>query len=166
MPVGLTNPGQLQAIDGIRLAAMPCGIKSGKNSKDLVLIEIAETAKLAAVFTTNKFCAAPVVVAKEHLDRKKQARYLLINSGNANAGTGDSGYAAAVQCCRAIAQHGGTQVESVLPFSTGVIAVDLPVDKIIRAIPSLFGQLQQHGWLDAAEGIMTTDTLQKRLASR
>jgi glutamate N-acetyltransferase/amino-acid N-acetyltransferase len=166
MPVGLTKPGVLQDIDGIRLAAMHCGIKSDENSKDLVLIEITETAKLAAVFTTNRFCAAPVVIAKEHLSRDKQARYLLINSGNANAGTGDSGYAAAVQCCRAIAQHGGTKTESVLPFSTGVIAASLPVSKITNAIPSLFEQLQQQAWLDAAEGIMTTDTLPKAISQQ
>ena len=166
MPVGLTKPGQLKAIDGIRLAAMHCGIKSDKNRKDLVLIEIAETANLAAVFTTNRFCAAPVIVAREHLSQVTPIRYLLINSGNANAGTGDSGYAVAVQCCREIAQHGGTQTESVLPFSTGVIAADLPVDKVCAAIPALFGLLNEHRWLEAAEGIMTTDTLPKAISEQ
>jgi glutamate N-acetyltransferase/amino-acid N-acetyltransferase len=166
MAVGLTKPGQLQAIDGIRLAAMHCGIKSDENSKDLVLVEIAETANLAAVFTTNRFCAAPVVVAKEHLSQAIPVKYLLINSGNANAGTGDSGYAAAVQCCRETALHGDAQAESVLPFSTGVIAADLSVNKISSAIPTLFSLLHEHHWLDAAEGIMTTDTLPKAVSEQ
>jgi len=166
MPVGLTKPGQLQAIDGIRLAAMHCGIKSDANSKDLVLVEIAETANVAAVFTTNRFCAAPVVVAKQHLSQATPVKYLLINSGNANAGTGDSGYAAAVQCCREIAEHGDARTESVLPFSTGVIAADLPVSKISTAIPALFNHLHQQQWLEAAEGIMTTDTLPKAISEQ
>jgi len=166
MPVGLTKPGQLQAIDGIRLAAMHCGIKSDANCKDLVLVEIADTANVAAVFTTNRFCAAPVAVAKQHLSQAKPVKYLLINSGNANAGTGDSGYAAAVQCCREIAEHVDARTESVLPFSTGVIADDLPVSKISTAIPALFSLLQAHHWLDAAEGIMTTDTLPKAISEQ
>ena len=166
MPVGLTKPGQLQAINGIRLAAMHCGIKSDESSKDLVLVEIAESANVAAVFTTNRFCAAPVVVAKQHLSQAKPVKYLLINSGNANAGTGDSGYAAAVQCCREIAEHGDARTESVLPFSTGVIAADLPVSKISTAIPALFNHLHQQQWLEAAEGIMTTDTLPKAISEQ
>ena len=166
MPVGLTKPGQLRVVDGIRLSAMHCGIKSDQSRKDLVLVEISESANLAAVFTTNRFCAAPVVVAKQHLGEEVAVRYLLINSGNANAGTGDSGYALALQCCREIAQHGNTQPESVLPFSTGVIAADLPVNKISEAIPELFSLLHENRWLDAAEGIMTTDTLPKAISER
>lgn len=166
MPVGLTKPGRLQAIEGIRLAAIHCGIKSDEKAKDLVLIEITEGANVSAVFTTNRFCAAPVLVAREHLSHGVALKYLLINSGNANAGTGDSGYQAAVQCCQEIAKQGGIPVESVLPFSTGVIAAPLPVNKISRAIPGLLEQLSQHGWLDAAEGIMTTDTLPKAVSEQ
>lgn len=166
MSVGLTKPGRLSVVDGIRLAAMHCGIKSDKNRKDLVLMEIAESANVAAVFTTNKFCAAPVVVAKEHLCQKVSTRYLLINSGNANAGTGETGYRAAIQSCREIAQHSDTKIESVLPFSTGVIASELPIDKINKAIPVLFDDLYDDHWLQAAEGIMTTDTLPKAISEQ
>ncbi len=166
MPVGLTKPGNLQVVEGIRLAATHCGIKSDQNSKDLVLIEITKAANVAAVFTTNRFCAAPVVVAKEHLSREIPTRYLLINSGNANAGTGESGYQAAIQCCHEIARQGGTQIESVLPFSTGVIAAELPVEKITGAVPALYSDLQEGHWLEAAEGIMTTDTLAKAISEQ
>ena len=166
MPVGLTKPGRLSVVDGIRLAAIHCGIKSDKNRKDLVLMEIAESANVAAVFTTNKFCAAPVVVAKEHLSQKVSTRYLLINSGNANAGTGETGYRAAIQSCGEIARYSDTRTESVLPFSTGVIASELPIDKISKAIPFLFDDLHDDHWLQAAEGIMTTDTLAKAISEQ
>jgi glutamate N-acetyltransferase/amino-acid N-acetyltransferase len=166
MPVGLTKPGRLQVIDGIRLAAKHCGIKSDKNLKDLVLVEIVETANVAAVFTTNRFCAAPVLVAREHLNQSIPTRYLLINSGNANAGTGDTGYQAAIRSCREIARHSDTQTASVLPFSTGVIAAELPIDKMSGAMPALFDDLHDDHWLEAAEGIMTTDTLAKAVSEQ
>ena len=166
MPVGLKRPSQLQAVDGIRLSAIHCGIKSDKNIKDLVLIEIAETANIASVFTTNKFCAAPVVVAKQHLVENHNTRYLLINSGNANAGTGDSGYQSALACCAAVAEHAAVSANGVLPFSTGVIATELPAARISQAVPALFEQLNPHRWLEAAEGIMTTDTLPKAISEQ
>jgi glutamate N-acetyltransferase/amino-acid N-acetyltransferase len=166
MPVGLKKPGQLQAVEGIRLAAVHSGIKPDNNSKDLVLIEIDEAASLAAVFTTNRFRAAPVIVAKQHLSQNPPARYLLINSGNANAGTGDAGYRAAIECCEEVARLAGIPTESVLPFSTGVIAARLPVDKVTHAIPNLFEQLNRQLWLDAAKGIMTTDTLPKAISEQ
>jgi glutamate N-acetyltransferase/amino-acid N-acetyltransferase len=166
MSVGLTSPGKLQVVDGVRLAAVHCGIKSDKNTRDLVLVEINEAANVSTVFTTNRFCAAPVVVSREHLKQGVAVKYLLINSGNANAGTGDSGYRAAIQCCQEIARHGNTETESVLPFSTGVIAANLPVNKITDAIPDLLAQLSQHSWMDAAEGIMTTDTLPKAVSEQ
>jgi len=166
MSVGLNSPGKLQAVDGVRLAAVHCGIKADENTRDLVLIEFAEGANISAVFTTNRFCAAPVIVAREHLGQGVALKYLLINSGNANAGTGDSGYQAAIQCCQELARYGNTQTESVLPFSTGVIAANLPVSKITDAIPDLLAQLSQHNWLDAAEGIMTTDTLPKAISEQ
>ena len=166
MPVGLKSPSQLQAVGGIRLSAIHCGIKSDKNIKDLVLIEIAETANIASVFTTNKFCAAPVVVAKQHLAENHNTRYLLINSGNANAGTGDSGNQSAVACCAAVAEYAAVSASAVLPFSTGVIAAELPAAKISQAVPALFEQLHPHRWLEAAEGIMTTDTLPKAISEQ
>ena len=166
MPVGLKRPSQLQAVDGIRLSAIHCGIKSDKNIKDLVLIEIAEKANIASVFTTNKFCAAPVVVAKQHLAENHNTRYLLINSGNANAGTGDSGNQSAVACCTAVAEHAAVSANAVLPFSTGVIAAELPAATISQAVPALFEQLRPHRWLEAAEGIMTTDTLPKAISEQ
>jgi len=164
MPVGLIRPGRLQAVDGIRLSAMHCGIKGDDKSSDLVLIEISEDANIATVFTTNKFCAAPVVVAKQHLAENNPVRYLLINSGNANAGTGDSGYRGALDCCAAVAEQAAVQTTSVLPFSTGVIAAELPVTKINAAIPALFTRLHENNWLDAAQGIMTTDILPKAIS--
>jgi glutamate N-acetyltransferase/amino-acid N-acetyltransferase len=164
MPVGLKQPGQLHAVDGIRLAAMHCGIKADEKVYDLVLIEITESANCAAVFTTNKFCAAPVVVARQHLADNNPVRYLLINSGNANAGTGDSGYQGALDCCAVVADHGAVQSTAVLPFSTGVIAAKLPVTKIKAAITPLFSRLHQDHWLQAAQGIMTTDILPKAIS--
>ena len=164
MPVGLKAPEKLLPVNGVRLAAVHSGIKADANIKDLVLIELAESARLASVFTTNKFCAAPVLVAKEHLAENSTPRYLLINSGNANAGTGERGFQDALQSCRRVASQNGLHENSVLPFSTGVIAADLPIDKISNAIPDLISKLDADAWLDAAQGIMTTDTLPKAVS--
>lgn len=166
MAVGLEKPGPLKAINGIRLSAVHSGIKSDADKKDLVLIELSSSSSLAAVFTSNKFCAAPVVVAKEHLAIQDRVRYLLINSGNANAGTGEAGYRDALQCCDEIAQRSAIQRVSVLPFSTGVIAARLPVSNIFQSLPLLFEQLDKDHWLDAAQGIMTTDTLPKAISEQ
>jgi len=164
MPVGLKAPGQLLPVPGIRLAATHSGIKADATVKDLVLIEINPTASTSAVFTRNKFCAAPVVVAKEHLEENSSPRFLLINSGNANAGTGASGYRHALQNCKRIANLTSLHANHVLPFSTGVIASELPVDKIDTAIPEMLEKLDEDAWLDAAQGIMTTDTLPKAIS--
>lgn len=161
MPVGLKAPENLLPITGIRLAAIHSGIKSDSQIKDLVLIELNESANCAAVFTTNKFCAAPVAVAREHLAQNHSPRYLLINSGNANAGTGESGYQNAIESCRQLAELQGLDKNSVLPFSTGVIAAELPIKKISLGIPALVDKLESDAWQSAAEGIMTTDTLPK-----
>lgn len=161
MPVGLKAPENLLPISGIRLAAIHSGIKSDPEIKDLVLIEMNESAKSAAVFTTNKFCAAPVIVAREHLAENQSPRYLLINSGNANAGTGESGYQNAIESCRQLAKLQGLDKNAVLPFSTGVIAAELPIKKISQGIPALVDKLNSDAWRPAAEGIMTTDTLPK-----
>lgn len=161
MAVGLKAPGNLHLIEGIRLAATHSGIKQDNRLKDLALIEIEDGSSVAAVFTRNRFCAAPVTVARRHLVQFPGSRYLLINSGNANAGTGVDGMDAALQSCKAVAENAGINPESVLPFSTGVIAAPLPLDKIIAAIPSLYASLQTDNWLQAAEAIMTTDTQPK-----
>ena len=164
MPVGLKAPDKLLPVKGIRLAAVHSGIKADASIKDLVLIELAESSNLAAVFTKNKFCAAPVVVAKQHLARNNNPRYLLINSGNANAGTGDQGYQNALESCRRVASLNNLDESSVLPFSTGVIAAELPLGKISDAIPGLVDKLDSGAWLQAAQGIMTTDTLPKAVS--
>ena len=125
MAVGLNEPSSLDDVKGIRLASIASGIKKN-NTDDLVLIELAETSQCAAVFTKNRFCAAPVEVAKKHITQFG-TRYLLINSGNANAGTGEQGMQDALTSCELVAQQAGCDMQSVLPFSTGVIGENLPV---------------------------------------
>ena len=164
MPVGLKPPEALLPVAGIQLAAIHSGIKSDSRIKDLVLLELAASSNLSAVFTRNRFCAAPVVLARKHLSDNNQPRYLLINSGNANAGTGTSGYSDAVSSCRSVAELTGVSETAVLPFSTGVIAARLPVEKIEQAMPRLYSQLDANNWLAAAEGIMTTDILPKAVS--
>jgi glutamate N-acetyltransferase / amino-acid N-acetyltransferase len=164
MAVGLSAPETILSIEGVRLASCYCGIKKKSSLDDLVLIEINETANVAAVFTTNKFCAAPVTVAKKHLQSGSKIRYLLINSGNANAGTGDQGIATAEKSCEVIAQATGLKSDQVLPFSTGVIGQQLEVSKIEDAVPELLAKLDQENWMQAVKGIMTTDTLPKAIS--
>lgn len=159
MAVGLIEPESLLAIKGIRLASVSAGIKKNKG-QDLVLIELADGSECAAVFTLNKFCAAPVTLAKQHL-AQSATRYLLINSGNANAGTGDQGLQDALKSCEMVAQQCNCLAQQVLPFSTGVIGENLPVEKIQAALAGLAGQLHEDRWLEAGRGIMTTDTLLK-----
>ena len=166
MAVGLEKPGVLKLVKGVRLSAIHSGIKSDTDRKDLVLIELSDASQACAVFTKNKFCAAPVVVAREHLDKQSLVRYLLINSGNANAGTGEGGYQDAQSCCEEVARLGNSAADSVLPFSTGVIAARLPVANIIQGLPVLFESLNEDRWLDAAQGIMTTDTLPKAVSEQ
>ena len=151
----------LNPVPGIRLATVSAGIKT-PGRKDLVLIEAAQGSNCAAVFTQNAFCAAPVIVAKEHLrECQTDVRYLLVNTGNANAGTGEEGIGAARSCSRAVAQLTGVDGSCVLPFSTGVIGEPLPSGKIIAALPSAYKALDSEGWADAASGILTTDTRPK-----
>jgi|TARA_B110000967_G_C18854641_1_gene546489 glutamate N-acetyltransferase/amino-acid N-acetyltransferase len=167
MAVGLKQPGQLLPVLGVRLSATHSGIKSNLDITDLVLVEISDSANLSATFTTNKFCAAPVTVAKEHLAKQTSIRYLLINSGNANAGTGEQGYVDAIACCQAVAERAPSlSVDKVLPFSTGVIAAKLPADQICKSIPRLFDSLDEDKWLEAAQGIMTTDTFPKAISEQ
>jgi glutamate N-acetyltransferase/amino-acid N-acetyltransferase len=154
----------MTAIPGIRLSATAAGIRY-KNRDDLLLIEVAEGGSCAAVFTRNAFCAAPVTVAREHL-AKGPVRYLLINAGNANAGTGATGLRAARETCRLLAGMAGCAMTQVLPFSTGVIGQDLPVDPFAQAIPGLLVGLSADNWERAARAIMTTDTVPKLVTRR
>ncbi len=150
-------------VAGLRLAAVSAGIKT-PGRLDLVLLELAEGSSVAATFTRNAFCAAPVQVARDHL-RSTAPRYFLVNTGNANAGTGEAGRVDALACCRALAETAAVAVESVLPFSTGVIGEPLPVSAITDALPAALAELADDQWPAAAEGIMTTDTRPK-VASR
>ena len=154
---------RMSEVPGIRLSTVAAGIRY-QGRDDLVLIELAAGATCAAVFTRNAFCAAPVTVAREHLARDP-VRYLLINAGNANAGTGVTGLRAARETCRLLAGMAGCAMSQVLPFSTGVIGEDLPVDPFAQAIPALLSGLGETNWEAAAAAIMTTDTVAK-LATR
>jgi glutamate N-acetyltransferase/amino-acid N-acetyltransferase len=151
----------VNGVAGIRLAATSAGIRY-RDRADLVLIELAEQGSCAAVFTRNAFCAAPVVVAREHLEQGPP-RYLLINAGNANAGTGETGLRAARETCRLVADTAGCATTQVLPFSTGVIGEDLPLDPFVQAVPGLLGGLDGANWDAAAVAIMTTDTVPKQV---
>jgi glutamate N-acetyltransferase/amino-acid N-acetyltransferase len=154
---------EVYPVAGFRLAAVSAGIKVA-GRLDLVLMEVAENSSVAAVFTRNAFCAAPVQVARRHI-RESSPRYLLVNTGNANAGTGQPGIDDALQCCESLAQVAGVSPAQVLPFSTGVIGESLPTAKIRENIPAAFAALDGDNWQGAAEGILTTDTRPK-LASR
>lgn len=150
-------------VPGIRLGTAAAGVKY-QDRDDLVVIELAEGTTCAAVFTRNAFCAAPVALAREHLEASLP-RYLLINSGNANAGTGEGGMRSARESCKALAAARGCDIKQILPFSTGVIGVPLPFDRIAVAIPDALTALSDRGWAAAARAIMTTDRVPK-LVSR
>jgi len=164
MAVGLKAPDYLYPIQGLRLSAVHSGIKQDSKVRDLALIEIQAGASVAAVFTQSHFCAAPVSLCRQHLAQKPGARFLLINSGNANAATGEAGLETARLCCQAVADAAGVSAEEVLPFSTGVIAEQLQPEPILRAVPGLVADLDANAWLAAAEAIMTTDTLPKAVS--
>ncbi len=149
----------LLPIPGLRLATVCAGIKQ-PGRRDVVVMALCEGSQVAAVFTRNAFCAAPVIVAREHW-AQTPPRYLLINTGNANAGTGEQGLKDALACCDALAQSAGCAREAVLPFSTGVISEALPVTIICDALPTALAALDENGWVDAAHGILTTDTVPK-----
>lgn len=152
----------LLPVPGIRCATVQAGVRKA-NRDDLVLFELAEGATTAALFTRNRFRAAPVRLAEQHLD-VLAPRWLLINTGNANAGTGAPGDADALACCAALAQLAGVPTAAVLPYSTGVIGERLRADRIIDALPAAFAALARDGWNRAAGGIMTTDTVPKGLS--
>ncbi|MBC3869977.1 bifunctional glutamate N-acetyltransferase/amino-acid acetyltransferase ArgJ [Undibacterium oligocarboniphilum] len=154
----------LKPVAGIRLGYAEAGIRKA-NRKDLLVMELAPTATVAGVFTTNRFCAAPVQVAKAHLEGLRMAtgtiRALVVNTGNANAGTGDTGLAAANATCAALAELLQCEAAQILPFSTGVILEQLPVDRLVAGLPQAIANLKEDNWFHAAEAIMTTDTQPK-----
>ena len=159
MPVGLKAPASLVAVAGVRIATAALGGRSEPRD-DLTLFELAAGTSCAATFTRNAFCAAPVTVAREHLGRTAP-RYLLVNAGSANAGTGARGIEDAKRCCAIASEATGAPVESILPFSTGVIGEPLSIERFEHAVPIAAGRLSEDGWLDAAAAIATTDIVPK-----
>ena len=167
MAVGLPEPDRILPVAGIKLASVAAGIKKS-GSNDLVVFLFDEAATCAATFTQNAFCAAPVTLAKKHLSLRHNShqypRALLINSGNANAGTGDRGLKNAEQSCHWLAEALHISTEQVLPFSTGVIGEQLPMSAMQSGISDIATNLSEDNWLSAATGIMTTDTVAKAVS--
>ena len=161
MPVNLTapDPASLLPIAGVRLGIASAGIKK-PGRRDVTLIELAPGSRVAGVFTQNRFCAAPVTLCKQHL-ASDDIRALVINTGNANAGTGEEGIRRARRTCEAVAELFDVRAEQVLPFSTGVILEPLPIDKILPALPAAQADLAPDHWSEAAHAIMTTDIVAK-----
>lgn len=162
MPVNLPmlSASSLLPVNGITLGFTEANIRK-QNRKDLLVVHLAEGCHVAGVFTQNRFCAAPVIVCKKHLAGTTGIRALLINTGNANAGTGESGLQHARQSCEALAELLNLKSEQILPFSTGVILEPLPVEKIVSNLPAAVANLTADNWFNAAEAIMTTDIVPK-----
>lgn len=167
MPVNLTppNPATLHAVPGVRIGVAEAGVRKA-NRKDLTVVLIDEGAAVGGVFTQNRFCAAPVQVCREHLAKGYGIRAMLINTGNANAGTGQDGLARTHQSCVALARELDIAPEQILPFSTGVIMEPLPVDRIEAGLPAALADASADHWARAAEGIMTTDTVPKAFSQQ
>ncbi len=167
MPVQLTppDPAHLLPVPGVELGTASAGIKK-PGRRDVLVIRLAADSEVVGVFTQNRFCAAPVSVAREHLHAEGGVRALVVNTGNANAGTGAEGLARARATCSALAGLLGLEAEQVLPFSTGVILEPLPHDKLIAALPAAVADLRPDNWAVAAEAIMTTDTVPKACSRR
>ena len=153
----------LLSIPGVKLATLSAGLKD-KDRKDLMIMVFADESIASGTFTQNKFCAAPVVVSKNHLKSTSTIKALIVNTGSANAGTGDRGMEDAESICETLALALEVMPNQVLPFSTGVIMTPLPASKIKKAIPYLIKGLEKNNWLAAAEAIMTTDTIPKALS--
>jgi glutamate N-acetyltransferase/amino-acid N-acetyltransferase len=167
MPVNLSapNPAELFPIAGVRIGVAEAGVRKA-NRKDLTVVLLDEGASVAGVFTQNRFCAAPVQVCREHLAAGKGIRAMVINTGNANAGTGQEGLQRARSTCAALARQLGIAPEQVLPFSTGVIMEQLPHDRIEAGLPAALADARENNWARAAEGIMTTDTVPKAFGTQ
>jgi glutamate N-acetyltransferase / amino-acid N-acetyltransferase len=162
MPVKLSapSPASLLPIRGIKLGFAEAHVRK-PDRKDVLVMTLPEGSRVAGVFTLNRFCAAPVILCKEYLVQTKGIRALLINTGCANAGTGEDGLSRAKQSCEALGKLLNIQPNQVLPFSTGVILEPLPVDKVIAGLPAAIENLKEDNWLNAAEAIMTTDIVAK-----
>lgn len=162
MPVKLTAPeaASLLPVRGIELGFAKAHVRK-PDRKDVLVMTLVEGSRVAGVFTKNRFCAAPVVLCKEYLAAKKGIRALLVNTGCANAGTGEDGLNRAKQSCEALGKLLNISANQVLPFSTGVILEPLPVDKVIAGLPAAIENLKEDNWLNAAEAIMTTDIVAK-----
>jgi glutamate N-acetyltransferase/amino-acid N-acetyltransferase len=167
MPVNLvaTPASDLYPVPGVRWGITEAGIRKA-NRKDLAVLLLDEGASVGAVFTQNRFCAAPVQLCREHLAQNFGIRAMVINTGNANAGTGEDGLVRARATCIALARKLDIAPEQVLPFSTGVIMESLPADRIEAGLPAALADAHQHNWLRAAEGIMTTDTVAKAFSAQ
>ncbi|MBC7995177.1 MAG: bifunctional glutamate N-acetyltransferase/amino-acid acetyltransferase ArgJ [Rhizobacter sp.] len=162
MPVNLTapDPNALYPVPGVQLGITMAGVRKA-NRRDLTVITLAEGSQVAGVFTANRFCAAPVQLCRKHLAAAIGPRALVINTGNANAGTGEDGLMRAFSTCVSVAQLLNLSPEQVLPFSTGVIMEPLPTDRIAAGLPAAIADLKEGNWGVAAEAIMTTDTVPK-----
>jgi glutamate N-acetyltransferase/amino-acid N-acetyltransferase len=167
MPVKLTAPlaSSLLPVKGVELGYAEAHIRK-PNRKDVLVIKLVEGTRVAGVFTKNRFCAAPVVLCKDFLAQEAGIRALLVNTGCANAGTGDDGLKRAQQSCDALASLLDIEANQVLPFSTGVILEPLPVDKVVVGLPAAIANLKEDNWLNAAEAIMTTDIVAKGTSRR
>jgi len=163
MPVNLAppDPAALLPVPGVELGVAMAGIRKA-DRKDLLVVRLAPGTVVAGVFTRNRFCAAPVILARKHI--RNSVRALVVNTGNANAGTGAQGIERAMQVCDALARHLGCGAQQVLPFSTGVIMEPLPAERIVAALPRAL--LSRDDWRTAAEAIMTTDTVPKAHSRR
>ena len=162
MPVKLTAPqaASLLPVKGVQLGFAQAHVRK-PNRKDVLVLTLAENSRVAGVFTLNRFCAAPVILCKQYLAQTNGIRALLVNTGCANAGTGEDGLNRAKQSCEALGGLLGLQANQILPFSTGVILEPLPVDKVIAGMPAAIENLKEDNWLNAAEAIMTTDIVAK-----
>ena len=167
MPVNLTapDPAHLPAVAGVRMGVAEAGIRK-VNRKDLTVVLIDEGASVSGVFTQNRFCAAPVQVCREHLAAGQGIRAMVINTGNANAGTGQEGLVRARSTCQALADLLGLTPAQILPFSTGVIMEPLPLERIVAGLPAALADANPSHWVRAAEGIMTTDTIAKAFGAQ
>jgi glutamate N-acetyltransferase/amino-acid N-acetyltransferase len=162
MPVNYSAPSaaELLPVKGVQLGVAEAHVRK-PNRKDLLVIRLDADSRVAGVFTQNRFCAAPVSVCREHLASRQPVRALLVNTGNANAGTGEAGLQHARQTCEALAGLLDCAPDQVLPFSTGVIMEPLPVERVVAGLPACVGDLREDNWLRAAEAIMTTDIVAK-----
>jgi glutamate N-acetyltransferase/amino-acid N-acetyltransferase len=159
------DPKSLFCVAGIELGWAEAGIRKAAR-KDLLVVRVADGASIAGVFTQNAFAAAPVLVCREHLAGNRGVRALVVNTGNANAGTGEPGMVAARASCEALAKLIGCDARQILPFSTGVIMEPLPIERLIAGLPQAIGRLGEDHWLQAAQAIMTTDTVPKAVSRR